>query len=439
MSRGSRRPLAGLLVASLVSVLGTSMSALAVPWFVLTTTGSAARTGVVAFAEMAPYVALQVLAGPLVDRVGARWACVLGNAAAAVAMCAIPALYAAHALSFGALVGLVAAAGAVRGLADCAENVLVPGTATLGGVPLERAAGLNSAANRAGLLLGAPLAGVLLAVAGAPVVVLVDGLTFAVAALLIGVLVPRAAAATEPATEPAIEPATEPATDAAPVAQPAPAGGLRGYGRQLAEGLRFVAADRLLVGLAVMIALTNLFDQGWFAVQLPVWVRDHLHRPQALGVIAAAMSVGQLLGNAAGAWLGPRLPRRASYAVGFLVAGAPRFVVLVLAGTLAPVVAVTLVAGFGSGGINPIVGAALYERVPPQLRARVLGTFKASAWVGIPFGGLLAGVLTEATSLDATLLAAGAGYFAVTLAPFVFPAWRGMNPAPAPGGDPVRE
>src|SRR5439155_26893250 len=128
----------------------------------------------------------------------------------------------------GALVGLVAAAGAVRGLADCAENVLVPGTATLGGVPLERAAGLNSAANRAGLLLGAPLAGVLLAVAGAPVVVLVDGLTFAVAALLIGALVPRAA---EPAPAPDAGRATGDA---------ATPGALRAYGRQLAEGLRFI-------------------------------------------------------------------------------------------------------------------------------------------------------------------------------------------------------
>ncbi len=54
----ARRPLAALLSASLISLLGTAMSQLAIPWLVLTTTGSAARTGTVAFAETAPYVAL---------------------------------------------------------------------------------------------------------------------------------------------------------------------------------------------------------------------------------------------------------------------------------------------------------------------------------------------------------------------------------------------
>ncbi len=132
----ARRPLAALLSASLISLLGTAMSQLAIPWLVLTTTGSAARTGTVAFAETAPYVALQALAGPLVDRLGARRACIAGNAAAAPVVCAIPALYAAGLLPLGALAALVGIAGAVRGLADCAANVLVPGAAKVGGVPL---------------------------------------------------------------------------------------------------------------------------------------------------------------------------------------------------------------------------------------------------------------------------------------------------------------
>jgi hypothetical protein len=44
------------------------MSAIGVPWLVLTTSGSAAKTGVVAFAQMGAYVLTQFLAGPIVDR-----------------------------------------------------------------------------------------------------------------------------------------------------------------------------------------------------------------------------------------------------------------------------------------------------------------------------------------------------------------------------------
>ena len=72
-TRSHRRlPLYGWLVADAVSLTGTRVSMIAIPWFVLTTTGSATLTGVVAFAEMAPLVLLKALAGPLVDRVGAR-------------------------------------------------------------------------------------------------------------------------------------------------------------------------------------------------------------------------------------------------------------------------------------------------------------------------------------------------------------------------------
>lgn len=179
-----------LVAAYFVSVGGTAMSAVAIPWLVLTTTGSASQTGLVVFAEMAPYVAMQAIAGPWVDRWGAHRSCVWGNAVAAVTVGVIPVLKAMDLLGLGVLAGLVATAGAVRGVADCANTTLVPGAASLAGLPLERVAGLNSGAGQAGLLLGAPLAGVLLAVVDPATVLFIDAVTFAAAAVLIGVWSP---------------------------------------------------------------------------------------------------------------------------------------------------------------------------------------------------------------------------------------------------------
>jgi len=179
-----RAPFIALLSSYTVSVAGTSMSAIAIPWLVLTSTGSAAKTGLVGFATMAPYVVAQALAGPLVDRAGLRRSFVLGNLVAAVVVGAIPLAYTTGALRLPVLLALVAVAGVARGAADCANSPLVPLTAGTAGVPLERAAGLTSGANRTALLLGAPLAGALVVVAGAPVVVAVDAATFAVAAAI---------------------------------------------------------------------------------------------------------------------------------------------------------------------------------------------------------------------------------------------------------------
>ena len=70
--RRSRRSLYGMLVASSVSIAGTRVSTIALPWFVLKETDSPALTGLVLTAEMAPYVLSKALGGPLVDRHGPR-------------------------------------------------------------------------------------------------------------------------------------------------------------------------------------------------------------------------------------------------------------------------------------------------------------------------------------------------------------------------------
>jgi MFS family permease len=407
-----RAPFVALLSSYVISVAGTSMSAIAIPWLVLTTTGSPAKTGLVGFATMAPYVAAQALAGPLVDRAGLRRSFVWGNGVAAVLVGAIPVMYAAGSLTLPVLLALVALAGLVRGAADCANSALVPATAGVGDIALERAAGLNSAANRTALLLGAPLAGVLVTIAGSPAVVAIDAATFAVAALMGAIWV---RVAEQPSTMASAEPA------------------LRRYWHDLAAGLHFIRGDRLLLGIITMAAVTNLLDQGLAEVMLPVWVREEIGSASALGIIGGVGGLGSVLGNLLGAWLGPRLSRRTLYTVGYLVGGAPRFIVLALASTLSPVLAVFLISDIFGGSLNPVIGATSYERIPEELRARVLGAIRASAWIGTPFGALLGGYAVEALGISTALLGFGAAYLLTTLAPFVFPSWRQMRrPRPVP-------
>jgi MFS family permease len=70
-----RTPILTLLAANAASQIGNMMTAVAVPWFVLVTTGSAARTGIVgAVMALGPSLPA-VLGGPLIDRLGYphRW------------------------------------------------------------------------------------------------------------------------------------------------------------------------------------------------------------------------------------------------------------------------------------------------------------------------------------------------------------------------------
>ena len=412
--RTSWRGLAGLLAAEGISILGSRMSMLAVPWFVLSTTGSAARTGLVAFAEMAPYVVVQALGGPVVDKVGGRRVSIVTDVVAALAIGLVPLLHGLDMLSLVSLCALVALAGAVRGAGDVSRYVVVPGVTRLAGAPLERGAGLADGVNRLAGMIGAPLAGLLVAVWSAPAVLVLDAVTFLVSALVVLVFVPRHLPAPD-----------EP--DPAPAQAPAPVGVVAGYVAGLREGFAHLRSDRLLLGIAAMIAVTNLVDQSWSAVLGPVWAQQVTGSPVALGALFGVFGLGAVAGNVVLTWLAPKLPRRAVYAWSFLLCGAPRLAAMALLSTVSPVLVVCFLAGFGAGGINPVLGAVQFERIPTHLQARVLGVVGALAWAGIPLGALLGGLAVEAVGLRPALWAAAAVYLVATLAPFVFPVWEQME------------
>ena len=134
----NRKPFVALAAAETFSITGTRLSTIAIPWLVLDTTGSAALTGLVAFAEMLPYVLAKALGGPLIDRVGPRRVAVTCDSASVLAVGLVPVLHALGMLHIGVLVPIVFVMGLLRGPSDAAKHSMVPDIAELADMPLER-------------------------------------------------------------------------------------------------------------------------------------------------------------------------------------------------------------------------------------------------------------------------------------------------------------
>lgn len=413
MTAGRRGGLVGLLLASGISSAGTRVSVVAIPWLVYVTTGSAAQTGVVAAAEMLPFVLMHTFAGPTVDRFGGRRVSVVCDVVSAAVMLAIPVLHETGRLPFWVLCVLVAVLGAFRGPGENAKHVLVPEVTEEAGAPLERGAGLLDGVSRAGGLVGAPLGGVLAATIGALNALYVDAVSFLVAAVLILALVRRQVSVGDAPT------------------------GVRGYLADLREGLQFALRDPLLRAIGLMVLVTNTFDQAQIAVLLPVWAKTEIGTATAVGLVGGAFGLGAVVGNAVFAVIAHRLPRRWAYACCFLLAGSPKYIAMALSDSLVVVLAVCVVGGFMAGAINPMLSAAEFERVPERLRARVLGAVGSLAYAGMPVGGLLAGWLVSGVGIAWALLAVGGGYLVMTLLPFVQPAWRLMDRPTVPAATAV--
>ncbi|MET8824397.1 MFS transporter [Streptomyces sp. NPDC004610] len=407
----SLRPLVGVLVAMAVSLTGTRISVVALPWFVLVTTGSATRTGLVAFCEMAPYVLVKALTGPLVDRIGPRAVSWTTDLAAAAAAVAVPLLHTRDLLSFPLLLVLVALIGAARGPGDLAKEVMVPEAAERGRVPLERATGLSGVTERLAATVGLGIGGSLVALLGPLTALAVNAGCFALGSVIIRfALPPRSGHAAEEAIERAGD-GTEPV----------------GYWRRFGEGLTFLRGEPLLLTVVVMVGITNLLDAAIASVLIPVWAKESGAGPGAIGLVGGVMGAAAVGGSLIAAMVAHRLRRRVLVLGGFLLAGAPRFLILALDVPPVVVLAVFAVSGFGAGFINPVLGAVLVERVPRRMLGRVNALGDSLAWAGIPLGGLLAGAAVTAAGLVPVLLVGGAVYFLTTNLAGLRPEWREMD------------
>ncbi|MFB6437755.1 MFS transporter [Streptomyces sp. NPDC056411] len=411
----SLRPLGGVLAAMAVSVTGTRVSAVALPWFVLVTTGSATRTGLVAFCEMAPCVVVKALSGPLVDRVGPRTVSWTTDLVSATAAAAVPLLHALGLLSFPLLLILVALIGAARGPGDLAKEVMVPEAAERSRVPLERATGLSGVIERLAATIGPAAGGSLVALLGPLTGLVVNAGCFTLGSVIIALALPRGMGR---------------ATEAAPTRaeEPAP-----GYWRRFAEGFAFLRGERLLLTIIVTIGITNLLEAGFSTVLLPVWAKESGNGPTAIGLTGGALGAAAVGGSLVAAMAAHRLRRRVVFFTGFLFAGAPRFLVLASDVPLWAVLVVFALSGFGAGFLNPVLGAVLLERVPRRMLGRVNALGDSLAWAGVPLGGLLAGTAVASAGLTPVLLAGGATHALTISLAGLRPEWREMDRARGSG------
>ncbi len=412
-----RIPLYGWLTSEAVSLLGTRVSMIAIPWLVLTTTGSATRTGLVAFAEITPMVLLKGFGGPLVDRVGPRRIAITADSMSFLVVGLIPLLHHTGTLSFPVLLGLVAVAGALRGPGDAATTALIPALVERADVPYERATGLASAIERGATMIGAAIAGGLVAVLGAANAVAVDAVSFGACALLL-LVTTRSLQARGPDT-----PVRSDQLAGHDEVGQSPAS----YVAQLRDGWNFLRRDAVLMSLCVMVAVTNLLDLAWSAVLLPVWAHSSGAGVGAVGLVFSVWGGASMLGSVVAAAYGTRLPRFQTYLIAFLVTGLPRFLLFALGVPLWAILAMCVVGGISSGFLNPVLGAVQFERIPRPMVGRVTALTSALCWSLMPLGGVLGGVLVSGIGLSPALLVVGAAYFVTTMAPALLPSFRGMN------------
>lgn len=398
-------PLFALLTANGISMVGNVLTMIAVPWFVLQTTGSASRTGLTAFFTTLPAIIAAFFGGTLVDRMGYKRMSIIADVMSCVTVALIPLLY--HTLgarfAFWQLLALVFLGAILDAPGSTARLSLLPDLTKMAGMQLERANSAAQAIQRGASLVGAPLAGFLIALMGASNVLWLDAASFAVSALMVAAL----------------------------LRTPAPKLWEKRRARyleDLKEGLRFIRRDPLIFAVVSSIMVTNFLDAPLFAVIMPVYVKQVFGSAVNLGLMIAAFGAGAMLGTIIFGAVGHHLPRRMTFAVSFIIVGL-QFFFFALLPPLPFLILAFVLLGLAAGPLNPIIMTVVQERVPAELRGRVFGTMTAGAYLAVPLGMLLAGYMVEWKGVRATLLVQAALYLIITLSLLINPSLREMDKA----------
>jgi MFS family permease len=394
-------PIYSLFIANAISLVGNVFTAIAIPWFVLQTTGSAAQTGITGFFTILPVVVAGFLGGTLIDRLGYKRTSIISDLASGVTTAMIPLLHFTIGLEFWQLMVLVFLGALLDTPGGTARAALLPELAEQAGMPIERATSLTHVIERGARLVGAPLAGLLISIIGTENVLWLDAASFFISAGIIWVVI----SGQKPA-----------AKESKSI----------GYFDELRDGLRFIAHDKLILAIVIMVMLTNFLDSIFSGVVRPVYVKEVYGSAVGLGLLIAANGGGAVIGGLIFAAVGHRLKRHAVFVLAFVLSGMQLWVYLFYP-PLAVLVTTGLIFSLGAGPLNPIIGAVEFERIPENMRGRVFGAITAGAWIAMPLGMLIGGVFTENLGVFPMLVFLGTTYLIVTLSMAFIPAMKEMN------------
>jgi len=396
-------------IGQTLSRIGDFLYQVALAWWVLQKTGSAAAMGTVLVVSFTPMLLFFLICVVAVDRFSRARLMLLSDLlrGAVVGMVAM--------LAFTDLLEIwhVYVAGLIFGFVDAffqpAYTAMVP---TL--VPPEALSSANSLSSmsvQTGRIAGPLLAAGMIGLGGTPLAFALNALTFFISAAF---LVPLLRL---PPPERALAANDDAGTEQRPT----------GVLRDVREGIATVLdTPWLLIGITVF-ALTNVTLAGPYSVAMPFLVKDHLHQDVAvLGFLYSMFPIGYLIG---GVWLGrrTRIKRRGPIIYGGMAVAGLMLSLFGLSLPIAVLAMAALVNGAALEAGNLAWLSALQELVPNEKLGRVSSIDMLGSFVLLPIGFGLTGWLAEQIGPAQVFTLGGAIAAVLALLALTHPAVRGLD------------
>ncbi|MGC5010208.1 MFS transporter [Streptosporangium sp. DT93] len=391
------------LASYVLSLLGNSVAAVALPLIVLQTTGSVLSAGVLSAATALPAFVAGLVMGVVIDRINRRTSSVITDLVSAASLAALPVVDLVTGLNLGwfILFGVIGALGDVPGMT--AREAILPAIVRGGGLSAERLLGIRESLGALVMVIGPAAAGSLLVLFDGSMVLWITAGTSSAAAMLT-LLIPRDVGAIPAGTGSASSSGREQ---------------LREGWRVLFRGDRFLLAVTMLnlVLVTVIVALQGIVLPAHFTL---------IDRPEMLGFVLTALAAGTLVGGGLYAGLGTRGSRRTWFTTGMLGTAAGVGVIAALP-PMGVVFAGAFTLGLSSGLFGSLLGVLMIERIPEGVLGRVMGTQNSLMMITGPAGILAAALIGQFGGLAAAGATMGVVWAVAVLVALRAPALRNLD------------
>ena len=354
---------------------------------------SPTQMGLLTAIELSPFLLFSLPAGVWLDRVRKLPVYVWGESLVAVCAASVPLAWWLGWLSMGWLYAIGFVIGLVHTVAGTAAQIVL--TQVVARERLVEAHAKNALATSGAEVAGPGIAGALIKIFGAPLALLVNAVLLLGSALILRGL--------------PIYERRDTRVDAH-------------FGRDLLTGVRFVAGNRLLMTLALLMGVWQMCHYAAMVVQILFATRTLGLGERAVGLCYMGMGVGTILGSVYGRRISHRIGPGPCLVVGYLITGAGWTLLALAPANAWGVAAFTLVLMmFTMGAVFIFINfLALRQAVTPApLLGRMTATMRWLTLLAAGPGALLGGWLGEHVGLRAAL-----GFAGGTTLLLVIVAWR---------------
>jgi MFS family permease len=392
-----------LFLGQALSVVGDRMTAVVLPFAVLSIGGSATDVGIVAAAGFLPFIFLGLVGGVIADRMERRRILIASDALRLLTQAAAGALLVSGSAEVWHLAALAALFGAADSFFSPAFTGLMPLTIA---EPhhLQQANALRGMSFSTGSIVGPVLGGLLVAAIGEGGALLVDAGTFGVSILCLVALRPRTVERGDP----------EPfATD------------LKGGWREV-RARSWVWTFLLAMLVYHVIVLPSIWVLG------PVLMEDELDGATSWAIVVTAFGLGSIVADFILLKWRPRFALRAAAVA--LMAAACQAVIIGSGLPILAIAGIEFLAAIGVSVFFTLWETTLQEHIPERSLSRVSSyDYVASAGV-MPVGTIVAGPISEAVGIHETLAAMSAIGVLAAILLLAVPAVRNLPRATAVRG-----